>query len=138
MEKIADIVKSQGGVITTGELSGRAEYQRLLRAVEQNKLIRIRQGVYADPDAMLNTMIDVERIIPGGVVCLYNAWAFYQLSTTVPPAFCIAIDAKRKVSLPEALPINLYYWKKDYLTLGIMEQEVSGYKVHMGRPLQTI
>ena len=48
-------------------------------------------------------MIDVERIVPGGIVCLYTAWMHHQLCTTVPPAFCIAIDAKRKVALPDEL-----------------------------------
>lgn len=30
-------------------------------------------------------MIDVESIVPGGVVCLYNAWAHYGLTTVSPP-----------------------------------------------------
>jgi hypothetical protein len=41
-------------------------------------------------------MIDVEKVIPGGIVCLYNAWSYYNLTTTVPPEFCIAIEAKKK------------------------------------------
>ena len=94
-------------------------------------LIRLRHGVYAAPEALLNTMIDVERIIPNGVVCLYNAWTYHQLSTTVPPAFCIAIANKRKVVLPHALPIELYYWKKENLEFGIMDADISGYKVHI-------
>lgn len=131
MEKITDIVEAKGGIISTEELSGRAEYKRILRAVKRGELVRIRQGVYAEPAAMLSTMIDVERIVPNGVVCLYNAWAFYQLSTTVPPAFCIAIDAKRKVSLPDIIPVNFYYWKSENFDFGIVEQIMSGYKVRM-------
>ena len=80
---------------------------------------------------MLGPMIDVDRIVPGGVVCLYNAWMYYQLCTTVPPAFCIAIDAKRKVRLPETLPIKLFYWKTDNLTFGIVQQEISGFNVRI-------
>ena len=107
-----------------------AEYKRLLRAKERGDLIKLRQGIYAVPEALLNTMIDVERIVPKGVVCLYNAWAYHQLSTTVPPAFCIAIANKRKVEIPETLPIELY-WKKENLEFGIMEAEISGFHVRI-------
>lgn len=131
MESITDIIEVQGGVITTNELSGRAEYKRLLRAVERGEVIRLRHGVYANPTVMLDTMIDVERIVPNGVVCLYNAWAYHQLSTVVPPAFCIAIEAKRKISIPESLPIRLYYWKREHLEIGVKIECVSGFDVRI-------
>ena len=91
MENITDMLANKGGVLSVKDLSNRSEYKRVLRAVERGELIRVRQGVYAEPTALFSTMVDIERIIPGGVVCLYNAWSYYQLSTTVPPAFCIAI-----------------------------------------------
>ena len=131
MQKISEIVAAKGGVVTMDEITDRAEYKRILRAVEHGELIRLRQGVYAVPIAILNTMIDVERIVPQGVLCLYSAWAYYQLTTTVPPSFCIAIEAKRKVKLPIRLPINLYYWKAGNLEFGIADVEISNYQVRM-------
>ena len=74
-------------------------------------------------------MIDVEKIVPGGVICLYSAWFHYQLSTQIPSGHCIAIDSNRKVTVPEFPPINLYYWKKDYLAIGVTEMEICGYLV---------
>lgn len=129
MEPITEIIEAQGGVVNIDDLAGRAEYKRVLRAVERGELVRLRQGVYAEPTALLNTMIDVERIVPGGVVCLYNAWAYHQLSMTVPPAFCVAIEAKRKVSIPATLPIQLYYWKRENLEIGVSTANVSGHNV---------
>lgn len=129
METITEFIEAQGGVVNIDDLAGRAEYKRVLRAVERGELVRLRQGVYAEPTALLNTMIDVERIVPGGVVCLYNAWAYHQLSTTVPPAFCVAIEAKRKVSIPATLPIQLYYWKRENLEIGVSTANVSGHNV---------
>lgn len=129
MVSINQIIQDKGGIITKDEFKSVAEYKRVLRAVERGDVVRLRQGVYADPAVMLNTMVDVERIVPGGVVCLYNAWAYYQLSTTIPPGFCIAIDAKRTVTLPSSLPIQLYYWKKEYLEIGVISDTISSYKV---------
>ena len=131
MDNIVCKVEALGGTISTTDIPHMAEYKRLLRAKERGDLIKLRQGIYAVPEALLNTMIDVERIVPKGVVCLYNAWAYHQLSTTVPPAFCIAIANKRKVEIPETLPIELYYWKKENLEFGIMEAEISGFHVRI-------
>jgi hypothetical protein len=44
---------------------------RLNRAVLRGDLMRVRHGVYATPEALLDTMIDVERIVPGGVVSIF-------------------------------------------------------------------
>ena len=131
MNSITHKATSQGGIITTAELSKQSEYLKVVRAKERGELIRVRHGVYAVPDALLNTMIDIERIVPSGIVCLYNAWAYHQLSTVVPPYFCVAIEAKRKVAIPPTLPIELYYWKKEYLTFGVMDAEISGCNVRI-------
>ena len=110
-------------------IATRDDYEHLRRATVDGTLMRIRQGVYAETSALANNMIDVQRIVPNGVLCLYSAFAHYGLSTHVPAATCIAIDAKRKVRLPEYPPIDLYYWKKENLEFGIVQKEISGYMV---------
>lgn len=129
MNEIMHKATSQGGIITTAEFPNQSDYQKIVRAKERGELIRVRHGVYAVPDALFNTMIDINRIVPNGIVCLYNAWAYHQLSTVVPPSFCVAIEAKRKVAIPPTLPIELYYWKKENLEFGIIKKSISGYDV---------
>lgn len=131
MESITNILENNGGVLSVKDLSNRAEYKRVLRAVDRGELIRVRPGVYAEPTALFSTMVDIERIIPGGVVCLYNAWSYYQLSTIVPPAFCVAVKWKRKITLPDSISIQLYYWKDEYFDIGIVEQEISGHTIRI-------
>lgn len=127
---IKDIQK-KGGYITTDELSDRMKYEKIRHASRMGDIIRLKNGVYADIGALANNMIDVERIVPGGVVCLYNAFRYHNLSTQVPSSTCIAIEAKRKVVLPDYPIIELYYWKKDYLKLGVSKKKVNGYKVYI-------
>ena len=131
MEKISHKGAALGGVISTTDISSEAEYKRIHRAAQRGELQKLRSGVYASPDALLDTMLDIERIVPGGVVCLYNAWSHYQLTTTIPPAFCVAIERKRKVVIPPSLPITLYYWKEEYLSLGVIEEILSGHTVRI-------
>ena len=126
---IIETLQKQGGFMTTSEVKSRGDYEHLRRATADGTLMRIRQGVYVETSALANNMIDVQRIVPNGVLCLYSAFAHHELSTHVPAATCIAIDAKRKVRLPEYPPIDLYYWKKENLDFGVVEKEISGYKV---------
>ena len=129
MNNISDTIASQGGIITTTSMTGQAEYKRVLRAVDRGELIRLRHGVYAVPEAAFSTMIDIDKIVPGGVVCMYSAWMHHQLSTQVPPAFCIAIENKRKIKVPTVIPVNLYYWKPENLEFGIERKNISGCEV---------
>ena len=126
---IIETLQKQGGFMTTGEVKGRGEYEQLRRATKDGTLLRIRKGIYVEASALANNMIDVERIVPNGVLCLYSAFAYYGLSTQVPSATCIAIDAKRKVRLPAYPLIDLYFWKKENLEFGVTQKTISEYTV---------
>ena len=131
MDKIEDIVTQQGGLVSLHGRSHENTYRRIVRAEKKGKLVRVRKGVYALPYAFMDAMIDVESVVPGGVVCLYNAWAFYGLTMQNPPTFCIAVDAKRKIVFAQRQMITLYYWNEQSLTLGVEEVEYSSHKVRM-------
>lgn len=131
MESVSDIIERKGGYTTVGELSCDSEYRRVLRAVKRGEVQKIRHGVYANVDALANTMIDVERIVPRGVLCLYSAFTHYNLSTQVQGAWCIAIERKRKIVLPDYPIIDLYYWTDKNLEFGIVEKNISGFDVRI-------
>lgn len=119
------------GFVSSRQLMQEGEYYKKLRAANRGELVKVRQGVYADPETLVSNMIDVEKVVPHGIVCLYNAWSHYGLTDIVPPAICIAIEAKRKVVYPRLVPVQFYYWKKENLEFGITEAEISGYKVRI-------
>lgn len=128
MKDISEIADKYGGIISAKDLN-EAEYKRVLRATKRGELIRIRHGMYATPDSLVNFMTDIEKIVPNGIVCLYSAWSLYSLTTTIPPAICVAVAFGRKIVLPDIPPINLYHWKQEYLDFGITEVDYSGFKV---------
>ena len=72
MEKIEDIVTQQGGMISLYGKSRENAYRRVVRAEKSGKLVRVRKGVYALPYAFMDAMIDVESVVPGGVVCMLH------------------------------------------------------------------
>ena len=66
--KVVESIQDNGGFIRTDEVAGRAEYEHIRKAIEDGTLVRVRQGVYAEQLALANTMIDVEKIVPGGIM----------------------------------------------------------------------
>lgn len=138
MQKIEEIVREVGGVMHVSKTDNSALYQRICRAEKRGILVRVRKGTYALPEALAVTIIDVEKVVPGGVVCLYSAMRYHGLSTQVPAATCVAIAANRKVQLPSFPVIELYYWKPEYLTIGVQEVTEDGKTVRMTDPERTV
>lgn len=128
---IIAFIREHGGYIRSKDIDNRAMYDQLLAEVADGNVVRIRNGIYALPNEMAKTMVDVEKIVPGGVVCMYSAWAYYELTTKLPPDICIAIEKKRKVILPDYPPVALYYWSQTSFELGIVEREIEGYRIRI-------
>lgn len=67
-------------------------------------------------------MIDIEAIIPGGILCSWSAWSIHQLTTTMPQAYHIAIKRDRKVVTPSFPSIELHHYTA---SISILEIGVS-------------
>lgn len=129
MAKIHRALTKSGGVIRSYELQEPRAYYNINKEIKSGNVIRIKNGVYMLPEELASTMIDVARIVPGGVVCLYSAWDYYGLTTQIPDGFYIAIEKHRKVVVPEIMGIILCYWQEKYCTMGVVETEIANHKV---------
>ncbi len=127
---IVEKFRENGGYLTRKELQNGKQRYQLRRMAEENIVKRVKPGVYLLKElASTKTMIDVERIIPEGVLCYYSAWFHYGLTTQVPQLYHIAIVKNRRVTLPEFPPIQLHYWQEKYVLLGKTIQEIEGLNV---------
>jgi len=129
MAKIHRILTKSGGTIRSRELQEPRAYYSINKEIKSGNVIRIKNGVYMLPEELASTMIDVERIVPGGVVCMYSAWDYYGLTTQIPDGFYIAIEKHRKVVVPDIMGIILCYWQEKYCTMGVDETEIANHKV---------
>lgn len=127
--KLQSLFDKNNGYLTRKQVPDKSTYNHLLKLVDTGVVERIKHGVYYYEIAADNTMIDVEKVVPGGVLCLYSAWTHYGLTVQIPQAFNIAIEKNRKVSIPVYPPITLYYWKREYYEMGITTKKISGYTV---------
>lgn len=129
MAKIHRALTKSGGVIRSYELQEPRAYYNINKEIKSGNVIRIKNGVYMLPEELASTMIDVARIVPGGVVCMYSAWDYYGLTTQIPDEFYIAIEKHRKVVVPDIMGIILCYWQEKYCTMGVVETEIANHKV---------
>lgn len=111
------------------EINQGRKYRELLDATRSGDITRIKRGVYATNEALANVMIDVDKVVPGGIVCLYSAWSYYRMTTQIPSAHYIAIERSRKVVVPSYPAIQLIYQQNNILHLGEVHETVHGYDV---------
>lgn len=108
-----------------------SSYRRILNDARNGELVKIRNGVYARIDALAGGMIDLDKIVPGGVLCLYSAWHYYGMTTQIPDSFYLAIASKRKVRLPDAIDITLVYQKEELLEIGKTKEMIDGIEINI-------
>lgn len=123
-----DITKN-GGTIRSHELSATRAYYDINKEIKSGNVIRIKNGVYILSEEQASTMMDIERIVPGGVVCLYSAWDYYNLTTQIPNGFYIAIEKHRKIVAPKITGIILCYWEEKYCSMGVEEVDIANHRV---------
>lgn len=126
---IQEYMSQNGGYISSTEAKEKSLYNQLLYEVEKGSVIRVRRGIYALNEGLAKPMVDVERLVPGGVLCMYSAWSYYTLTTQIPLSYCIAIERSRKVVLPEYPPIELFFLSSNVFELGVTEAVIEGFKV---------
>ena len=127
MISIIDFIKSKGGFISKQEIADDTLYAQLLKEVERGNVIRLKAGVYALPEELTKPMVDMSRLVPSGVLCLYSAWFYYKLTTQIPIEHCVAVEKSRKIVLPDYPPIRLCFWSQTAYSTGIVEVEMSGH-----------
>ena len=108
---------------------GRAQYCATLQKAKQGQLVRVKRGVYAKEIALADTMVDIEALIPGGILCMFSAWEYYGLTTQVPQQYDIAIKRGRKIVVPQYPNFKLHNLSDNALNLGVTTETISGYKV---------
>ena len=110
---------------------GRTAYYKMLEKAHQGELIQVRRGVYADIDGLSGNMVDIETIVPDGILCMWSAWNTHQLTTSMPQAYHVAISRERKVRTPDFPKVELHYYSKGQILLGMTERTIDGYKVRI-------
>ena len=125
--------KEQNSYISSASVKeqGRTAYYKMLESVRQGELIQVRRGVYANIDQLSGNMIDINAIVPDGILCLWSAWSIHQLTTSMPQAFYVAIKRNRKVTVPSFPKVEIHHYTETILALGVMRMEIDGFNIQL-------
>lgn len=129
MAKLYQDITQSGGTICSRELQEPRAYYSINKDIIEGNVLRLKKGVYILPEELASTMIDIERIVPGGIICLYSAWDYYGLTTQIPDGYYVAIEKHRKVVVPEITGIILCYWEKKYCSMAVEEVKIANHTV---------
>lgn len=119
------------GILKASDIDKEERYYFIKRAIDAGEVVRLKGGVFATNTGLADKMVDVEKIVPGGVLCMYSAWSHYGLTTQVAGSIYVSIEKHRKVVVPVFPPITLCYWEKKYYEMGVVEDVVDGYQLHV-------
>ncbi len=126
-DKLKDIFHANNGYLETRELKKRSEFYQLKKLVNIGEVVLVKRGLYRLVSVEgENEFSEVCRIVSSGVICLYSAWQYYELTTFISSEYYIAIPSKIKRILPDFPPIRLMYWKEMQYLLGQTRLEISG------------
>jgi len=132
IEELKQLSKSNSGFLKSKDIATRTQWRNLSKMLEDNSAVKIRRGLYLLNDGVLTGQdAEVAHIVPEGVLCLFSAWSHYELTTTIPHSYYVAIEKKRKIILPERPPIILYYWQQNQYELGISSYTSHGVEVRI-------
>ena len=110
---------------------GRTEYYKMLEKARQGELIQVRRGVYATSEQLSGNMIDINSIVPDGILCLWSAWSIHRLTTSMPQAFHIAVRRNKKITVPAFPQMEIHYYTDKVLNVGVSQMTIDGFSVNV-------
>ena len=110
---------------------GRTEYYKMLQKARKGELVQVRRGVYATSEQLSGNMIDIDSVVPGGILCLWSAWNIYGLTTSMPQAFHVAVKRNRRVTAPTFPKVEIHHYTENILNIGVSRIVVDGIGINV-------
>ena len=140
-QDILDLAQQQG-VIRSSDLGVRKLPRiALTRLVRQGLLTRIGRGLYTTPDhptSEHDSLIEVSRRYPQGIICLLSALRFHELTTQAPFEVWLAIPNKARTPRLDYPPMRIVRFSGVALLEGIEERQVDDATLQVTNVARTV
>jgi predicted transcriptional regulator of viral defense system len=129
-EIIRTHLKNNQGYLHTKELQRNSRlYSALKQLVSSGEVIKVKSGLYkSELFSSKDELQELCQMYPDGIICLYSAWSYYELSTDIPAFHCMAFPNKSKIILQNYPPIQAYFWSDKFYELEVIEKD--GIKIY--------
>jgi predicted transcriptional regulator of viral defense system len=155
MEKIIAHFRKHGGYALMKELKAASFQTRdIARLLKEGAIIKVKPGLYrlanlgdvviplprikATGSTISQEIIDVCKALPGGVICLVSALAFYDLTTFNPSEIYVAIPNAAKVPKVDFPPLRVFYFRERFYKPRIERIEVPNCTIKIYNKEKTI
>lgn len=102
------------------------------RALDDGDLVRIGRGLYQDPQSDVETeqtLAEVAKRIPKGVIAMLSALAYHGLTDQMPRKTWVAIGTSDWSPVSDYPPVRIVRFTDKYLHQGVEQQCISGVDV---------
>jgi len=131
-EQILAIFKQKGGIVKLNEITNQGiNKYHLQKLVDNGEVEKLQHGIYKLVEYQTNEFVELKKIIPNGIICLYSAWNYYELTTYIPHEYHVAIEKKSKIKLADYPPIKLYYWDSSIFQIGVIIEKFDNIEIHI-------
>ncbi len=106
----------------------------LRRACDQGMIERVGRGLYRVPGVMATenqSLAEVCRKAPTGVICLITALRFHDLTTQSPFEVWLAVGPKARAPRLDTVALRVVRFSGNAMTKGIETHDVAGVKVRI-------
>lgn len=122
-QRLLRALRSHGGWLRQPEVLALGVHPRWLsRLVDEGTIERVSKGLYRLPRAPASayeSFVDASRAVPGGVVCLLSALAYYELTTSNPSEIYLAIPRTAWAPKIEYPPIRFFRFSPRMMDFGV-------------------
>lgn len=134
--ELAERIPEGQKIVSVQELreKGFSQY-RVGKLVREGKLIKLNKNFYENAAycGEDSEFYYIGAYVPKGVICLFSAAVYYNLTTFIPDAIDVAIPRKTKIStIPDWPQINIHYYTDARYKLGItnIQEENNEFRIY--------
>jgi len=141
-DRAVGIFKKHGGILRTAQALREGIHPGTLYSMrDSGALEAVSRGVYRlanGPPLGNPDLVTVATRIPGGVICLISALAFYELTTQIPHEVHVALPRGAEEPRLDHPPIKTYRFTGEAFTEGVEAHELDGVIVRIYSPEKTL
>jgi len=140
--KLDDLLRTEGPILRSASLrSARFCSKDVAELMRKGYLRKIRRGYYTSALAAdrMNALEILASLAPDGVVSLYSAAHFHNLTTVIPHRIEITLPASRRTPVfPETLMVKVYKSDSHIYKTGIEIVTMEGFPIKMYNRERTV
>jgi len=104
------------------------------RMLSRGEISRLSRGLYTLPDVDIQshqTLVEAQKTIESGVVCLLSALSFHEIGTQMPREVWMAVPRGSRTLRAGNVPIQIVTFSEPAFSEGIEDHELSGMSIRV-------